>query len=108
MKKIPFVLFHRRLYTIEEDQRLLNLICKHKAYNYVNGIKFWRLVEGSKKFEDRTCVSLKNHFLRIIIPKVISKKKHGYELSSEDRIKLKKGFDNKTNKYFNVCPDIKL
>jgi len=108
MKKIPFVLFHRRLYTIEEDQRLLNLICKHKAYNYVHGNKFWRLVEGSKKFESRTYVSLKNHFLRILMPKVILEMEYGYDISSEDRIKLIEGFDNKTNKFFNVCPDFEL
>jgi len=108
MKKIPFVLFYSRFYTTEEDQRLLDLICKHKAFRYVHGNKFWKLVEGSKKFESRTYQSLKNHFLKIIIPKVISKKKHGYKLSSEDRIKLKKGFDNKNKKFFNVCPDIEL
>ncbi|CAL8133131.1 unnamed protein product [Orchesella dallaii] len=100
-----------RLYSVEEGQRLLDLICHHNAYTYVHGLKFWKLVEGSKKFPDRTHQSLKNHFHKVVVRKLTSKKIRDsctYKIDQENMKKLKRGLQNRTNKHHNMCPDFEI
>ncbi|CAL8133129.1 unnamed protein product [Orchesella dallaii] len=100
-----------RLYSVEEGQRLLDLICHHNAYIYVHGLKFWKLVEGSKKFQDRTYQSLKDHFHKIVVRALTSKKTRDasiFKIDPENLKKLKVGLQNKINKHHNMCPDFEI
>ncbi|ODM93514.1 hypothetical protein Ocin01_13161 [Orchesella cincta] len=98
-----------RYYTIEEGQRLLDLIIKHEAYRYVNGNKFWQLVQKSNKFNGRTFQSMRNHFLKTVLYKLCSAKtKSVYKISPEDLKKLKKGVYSQDQKHSKICPDYKI
>ncbi|CAL8133135.1 unnamed protein product [Orchesella dallaii] len=103
--------FWARMYSVEEGQRLLDLICHHNAYAYVHGLKFWKLVERSRKFKDRTHQSLKNHFHKVVCQKLTSNRSRDsstYKIDPENMKKLKRGLQNRINKHHNMCPDFEI
>uniref|UniRef100_A0A6P7FTJ8 Telomeric repeat-binding factor 2-interacting protein 1 n=1 Tax=Diabrotica virgifera virgifera TaxID=50390 RepID=A0A6P7FTJ8_DIAVI len=60
---------YRREYTLAEDKLILSWIVRIKAYYQLRGTRLWKDLEVAEIFEeDRTWQSLKNRFLKKVIP----------------------------------------
>ncbi|CAL8139627.1 unnamed protein product [Orchesella dallaii] len=81
----------RREYSREDGQRLLDAVCDFGAFRDIKGDKFWKEMENLLVVgHHRTFHSLKNHFLRTVLPSVLKKKKV-YVTSSTNLKNLKDG-----------------
>ncbi|XP_028132563.1 uncharacterized protein LOC114328020 [Diabrotica virgifera virgifera] len=77
---------YRRAYTINEDNLILTWIVRSKAYYHLRGTILWRDLEHAEIFsEDRSWESLKNRFIRKILPDLSNP---SYTLSQTEKEKI--------------------
>ncbi|PSN31617.1 hypothetical protein C0J52_18043 [Blattella germanica] len=67
-------------YSRSEQKAIVNFIIRKKAHHYVRGNRFWIVMEKKQLCKGRTWQSLKEHFLKKILPNI------KLFISSEDEI----------------------
>lgn len=81
------LMIRRRDYTRKEKLAIINFITKYRCHNYVKGREMWQKAEAAQICPGRTWQSLKEHFIKKIIPNIES-----YDLSEEELCKFQKPF----------------
>lgn len=76
---------YRLPYTKNEEEMMLQFIIDQNAYCVLRGISFWKLMEN-QEFTNRTYQSLKEHFRKVIINKLLSPT--WYKIPEEEKIKI--------------------
>ncbi|PNF14803.1 hypothetical protein B7P43_G07011 [Cryptotermes secundus] len=77
----------RRDYIHKERQAIISFISKHQYHNYVKGREIWQKAEAAQVCPGRTWQSMKEHFIKKIIPNIKT-----YHLSEEEIYKFQKPF----------------
>lgn len=77
----------RRDYVDKERQAIISFISRHQCHNYVKGREIWQKAEAAQICPGRTWQSMKEHFIKKIIPNIKS-----YNLSKEEIHKFQKPF----------------
>jgi hypothetical protein len=77
----------RRDYTRKEKLAIINFITKYRFHKYVKGREMWQKAEAAQICRNRTWQSMKEHFIKQIIPNIET-----YELSEEEIRKFKNPF----------------
>jgi len=67
-------------YTVEEDQKILGFILENKRFCDTTGTSLWKSMVEQNIVPDRTWLSLKERFRKIILPNIDK-----FEMSPEDR-----------------------
>lgn len=82
---------YRVPYSIDEDILILNTIIEVEGYYSLRGNLFWKELEDTKLFAKcgRTWQSLKERFLKQIIPNILNPK---YKLSNIDKRMIHVGY----------------
>lgn len=75
------------LYTLEEDKAILKYILDSNLENYIKGNEMWICMENANICPTRSWHSLRNRFLRYIIPACTNPE---YNLSDDEQKRLKK------------------
>ncbi|XP_057660120.1 uncharacterized protein LOC130896207 [Diorhabda carinulata] len=75
----------RRLYTLEEDNLILEWIVKTKLFYTLRGKNFWMDLSRSNLFEGRSWQSLQNRFEKKVFPDITNPK---YTISDLDKAKI--------------------
>lgn len=76
---------YRVAYTKKEEESMLLYIIDQKAYYFLRGVTFWKLM-AQQEFTNRTYQSLKEHFRKVIAVKLQSP--NWYSIPEDDRKKI--------------------
>ncbi|KAJ9575972.1 hypothetical protein L9F63_007161 [Diploptera punctata] len=60
----------RKDYTKDEKMKILKYIINEKAYDSVKGRKFWEVMQARRICPGRTWQSMKEHFMKQIVPNI--------------------------------------
>ncbi|XP_023215727.1 uncharacterized protein LOC111618422 [Centruroides sculpturatus] len=70
----------RKEYTRKDDERIISYVLKTKGYNDVKGRSYWIQMQDRKVLPQRTWQSLKEHFVKKIIPNI-----HTFDLDPKQK-----------------------
>lgn len=77
----------RREYTRQDDELIIDYVIKTKGFNEVKGRRYWREMEDRKVLPKRTWQSLKERFVKKIIPNI-----HTFNLDPKQRKAFQRPF----------------
>ncbi|XP_067127617.1 uncharacterized protein [Centruroides vittatus] len=77
----------RKEYTHQDDKLIIGYVLKTKGYNDVKGRRYWREMQDRKVLPQRTWQSLKERFIKRIIPNI-----HTFDLDPKQRKALLRPF----------------
>nr|CAD7263290.1 unnamed protein product [Timema shepardi] len=72
-----------RSYTLKEEQTILKYIADNNMYDKVKGRQMWQLMASSRGINKRTWQSLKEHYIKSMIPRIDS-----FDLTKKEKNKF--------------------
>ncbi|CAH1184827.1 unnamed protein product [Phyllotreta striolata] len=74
------------MYTMDDDELIINVIIENQAYYVLRGKTFWKDLAQEETFRDRTLEGLKTRFFRYIHPNI--QKYHNISLLERRKIEV--------------------